>query len=108
MKGTWAIVLVRKYMALECTSKLLKTSRTYIGKNGYSFEQEFICEDHVDFSLSCKDCVTKTVTYTDEDMFNRAVDMAQMQCSLRDDTWVVDSDTLQIVAAFRMSIEKFV
>lgn len=108
MKGTWAVVLVRKHRALECTPELLETARIYNGKRGYSFEQEFICEDHVDFSLSCKDCVTKTVTYTDEDMLNHAVDMAQMKCSLYDDAWVVDSDTLQIVAAFRMSIEKIV
>ena len=108
MKGTWAIVLVRKYRALECTPELLETSHTHFGKNGHSFRQETPCEEHEEYDYWCKHCVEKTVTYTDEDMFNRAVDMAQMQCSLRDDAWVVDSETLKIVAAFRLSIEKFV
>ena len=109
MKGTWAIVLVRKYRPwLECTPELLETSRTHVAKNGYSFERECACIDHEDFNYSCSECKVVTTTYTDEDLLDSALGLAEMQCSLRDDAWVVDSDTLQIVAAFRMSIEKVV
>jgi hypothetical protein len=42
MKGTWDIVLVRKYHALECTPELLETSRLHFSKQGYNFKRELI------------------------------------------------------------------
>ena len=108
LKGSWAIVLVRKYMPLECTPELLKTSKIYFGKNGYTFNRQLICDDHEWFHRNCGNCTTETEIYTDENCFQHAIDMAQMKCSLYDDAWVVDTETLQIVAAFRMNIEKLV
>jgi hypothetical protein len=109
MKNTLAVVYVPRGTPItECPPERLNSSRTNMSKSGYSYAGDFPCPDHDDFHYGCPDCVTKTVTYTAEDMLQSAIEIARTYCSCRQDAWVVDGETRHVIAAFRMTIERLV
>ena len=112
---SWAVVKVRKGTPIEsvCTPEQLDSARTVYGKSGYSFKRNVPCEDHRDdwldrFDYDCPECAIETITYTAESRRESAIAAAESGCDRMTDCWCVDGDTGEIIAAFRMTIERIV
>jgi hypothetical protein len=110
LKGYWSLVYVTRGTPLVCSVEQLESSRSHTTKNGYSFDRERECEEHAytGFDYECDDCKEVTTSYTDDDLLQSAIQSASQYCDRTRDTWVVDSDTREIVAAFHMIIERLV
>lgn len=112
--NSWAVLAVPKGTPLECTDALLNLRcRQYHGKRARSFTREEACDEHDcgyfdNFNYSCPDCKVVTVSYTAEHLLESAIDSAERLCTRHDDGWCVDGDTLEVVACFRMTIERLV
>lgn len=105
-KNQWIVLCVRKGTALKCSKEHLENARHYFTKNGYSYTVDTVCEDHEERSYSCSRCGERVITYTEEDQLQHAIAFARNVCTLYYDGWMVDGDTLEIVAAFNMNIQR--
>lgn len=114
-KNAWSIVKVRRGTPIEgvCTPDQLDTARQHHGKTGYSFTTENPCDEHSSewiacLPTGCPDCKVEITTYTDADMKKHAIEAAERGCDRNTDCWCVDGDTGEIIAAFRVNIERLV
>lgn len=110
-KNMWHEIKVPRGTPLIVTDKILDSCRSSITKNAYTHMLELPCNDHDDCigAMSwCSACKTQVITETSQNKFDRCIEYARRTCDQHYDTWVVDGDTSEIVAAFRANIERLI
>jgi len=89
-----------------CPPDIAASAQSGIGKHAYTFNRQVPCAEHLDFEADCPACTLDPITYTEEDLWEQALRSGSLGCTRTHDTWIVDGDTMEIVAAFRMTIER--
>ncbi len=92
---SWSIVKVnRGTNPCECSREQINASKLHLSSKGYTYSKYDDYGNYEDFVVTSEDC------------FESAVKMAYNTCDMYSDSWLVNSETLEIVRAFRMSIER--